>query len=366
MPGTVARAIEYGGLGGIPANPDPKNPRTNSIFIYTLSPGSNKNDAVKIINNTSEAKTVEVYASDSELASGGSFACKQKSDKQKNVGAWIQLAKSEVALAANSEEVVPFRVSVPENADVGEHNGCVVIQEKNGATEATGNGVQLSFRSALRTVVTVPGDIVKDVDFSDLLINKKDKKYIITAKLNNNGNVSLDTDVEVVIKNLLGRKVYQNGGIYPLLSQKQPIELNFEYPKPFWGGIFRVTGTAAYNGDPDAALGTNNEKDVTKHAPSKMILIMPDPLAALILLLIIVFTLVAAWLIWRKWHRRRQLAASWRPYRVQPGDTIVGLARQRSVKWKTIAKVNKLRPPYELKPGTTIRLPYVYTGIKKR
>jgi hypothetical protein len=364
VPGTIVRAIEYGGLGGVPANPDPNNPRTSSIFVYTLSPGENKKDAVKVVNNTNESKTVEVYAADSELASGGSFACAQKSDSQENVGAWIELDKTETTLEANSEEIIGFRLRVPTNASVGEHNGCLVIQEKGTSTDASGNGVQLSFRSALRTVVTVPGEIVKDAEFSELSVDGQDKKYIITAKLYNKGNVSLDTDVAVIIKDLLGRKVYQNGGVYPLLSQKQPIELNFEYPRPFWGGLYRITGTASYNGDPNATLGTNNEKDVTKHAPSSVLFVMPHPLATLIILLIIILLLTLVWYIWRKWYRRRKIAASWRPYRIQAGDTIVGLARQRRVGWKTVAQVNKLRPPYELKPGTTIKLPYAHT--KKR
>ncbi len=33
-------AIEYGGFGGRPAYPRADNPRTESIFLYTLEPGA--------------------------------------------------------------------------------------------------------------------------------------------------------------------------------------------------------------------------------------------------------------------------------------------------------------------------------------
>ncbi len=39
---TSLHAIEYGGFGGRPAYPRADNDRTESIFIHTLEPGSEK------------------------------------------------------------------------------------------------------------------------------------------------------------------------------------------------------------------------------------------------------------------------------------------------------------------------------------
>ena len=65
---TVAMAVPAGaatgGIGGRPANPDPNNPRTESIFIYTLDKGASKQDQVLVSNGSSETKTVELYTVD--------------------------------------------------------------------------------------------------------------------------------------------------------------------------------------------------------------------------------------------------------------------------------------------------------------
>src|SRR5687768_8632801 len=70
-------AIEQGGLGGKPAHPKEDNPRSQSIFVHTLDAGTESRDGVQVINNTAETKSVLVYAVDSQISSGGAFACAQ-------------------------------------------------------------------------------------------------------------------------------------------------------------------------------------------------------------------------------------------------------------------------------------------------
>lgn len=353
----TAHAVEYGALGGTPANPDPKNPRTNSIFIYTLGAKESKQDAIRVVNNSEDKKVIALYATDSELASGGSFGCTQRSDTQKDVGSWIEFETPEITLEPRSEQIVNFRVTVPTTISVGEHNGCIVVQEQGAAGESVGNGVQLSFRSALRTVVTVPGVISKNIEFNSIDAKSDPTKYVITAQLQNKGNVSLDTDVKVSIKDFLNRTVYENGGVYPLINQKEPVNLNFEYIRPYWGGMYTISGTAMYNGDPAAPLGVISEKDVTKYGPSKVIFILPQPTALAIegAGLLVVLGAIALWI--RKLREQRRIAATWKPYTVKRGDSVIGLAQRHHVKWKTVAKVNKIKAPYELERGTTIKLP---------
>lgn len=355
--GSIVGAVEYGGLGGLPANPDPNNPRTKSIFVYTIPPGETKQDGVNVINNTNESKIVEVYATDSEISSGGSFACRQKVDPLTAVGSWVKLYQAEVVLPPGSNQVIPFEVAIPKSISVGEHNGCIVIQEKAASTEQSGNGVQLSFRSALRVAITIPGDIVKDVEFTGLTFKHDAKKYTLKANLTNKGNVSLDTDVQVYITNLFGRNIYKNGGVYPLLAQKTPAEFNFEFTRPFWGGIYRIAGTAEYNGDIKEPLGSSAPKNVRKTAPSQWLFVVPQPKALVVELLVLLLLIVSIWIMLKRVRGRRKTARTWKTFTVEEGDTLVGLARSWHTNWKTIAKINKLRAPYELKPGSKIKLP---------
>lgn len=353
----VASAIEYGGLGGLPAYPDPKNPRTKSIFVYILNPGEEKQDGVRIVNNSDKPKTIEVYATDSEIASGGSFACKQKVDAKNQVGDWIKLDKTELTLGPISSEVVRFTITTPDQVSVGEHNGCIVIQEKTEEHQAEENGVQLSFRSALRVAVTIPGDIHKDIEFSDITITEQPSKYIISAYLLNKGNVSLDTSVKIYIKNWFDKTIYQNGGVYPLLTQKDPMELNFEFPKPFWGGLFKVLGTAEYNGDITSQLGASETSTVRRSGPTKYIFIFPHITALAIEILVCVVLLYLTWRLVRRYKNRKVVARTWSAHTAKKGDTVITLAKQYQTTWKSIVRVNKLKPPYILNPGDTIKLP---------
>src|SRR3989339_570136 len=156
-------AIEYGGFGGRPAYPDPNNPRTESIFIHILEPGDVQKEGVLTVNNSAERKTMLVYAVDSTPSTGGAFACAQASVTAKDVGAWITLEKSEVTLEPGTSELVPFTITVPKNAGIGEHNGCIVMQEKKEKADGK-SGVSLSFRTGLRVAITIPGELERKLE----------------------------------------------------------------------------------------------------------------------------------------------------------------------------------------------------------
>ncbi len=160
-------AIEYGGFGGRPAYPRADNPRTESIFIHTLEPGAVQKEGITVINNSSETKTVLVYAADSTPSTGGAFACKQFAEEQTDVGSWVKLTKNEIKLGAGTTQLIPFTITVPENAGVGEHNGCILIQEKKEKKDGQ-PGVNLSIRTGLRLAITIPGDIERKLEIMGL------------------------------------------------------------------------------------------------------------------------------------------------------------------------------------------------------
>jgi hypothetical protein len=171
-----AMAAENGGIGGKPANPRADNPRTESIFVYELKPGDSVKDEIEVYNNTELSKTINVYATDSVVSSGGGFACAQAVDEIKDVGSWITLSKNQVSLNAGAKEKIAFNVSVPNYAEPGEHNGCIAIQEADVESANVGNGIALSFRSAIRVAITVPGTITKELTIRDVTLKDKNNK----------------------------------------------------------------------------------------------------------------------------------------------------------------------------------------------
>lgn len=44
-------------------------------------------------------------------------------------------------------------------------------------------------------------------------------------------------------------------------------------------------------------------------------------------------------------------------YTVQKGDTLFNISQKINVPWTTLAELNKLKPPFSLKPGQVIKIP---------
>lgn len=352
-----ALAIEYGGMGGRPAYPRPDNPRTESIFIHTLEPGAVQEEGVLLLNNTDEQKTFLVYAVDSMVSSGGAFACRQMAEPKKEVGSWITLAKSEVTLDSGASEIVPFTITVPQNAGVGEHNGCIVIEEKKEKIEGQ-TGMTLTFRTGLRVAITIPGEITRKLEIVDFKIEpQKDGGYLLRAFAKNLGNVSIDADVQVVTRYFFGLTLAQHGGQYPIL-RGETSEWNFELKKPFWGGWYRSSFVVEYDENPEATVGVKSGKALTRlEGPSHWFWSSPTPAALAIEIAVLLLIAFGGFLFWLSQKRKRWIKENWIEYEVKDGEDINTLAKRFDVSWKLLAKVNKLKPPYALKSGEKIKVP---------
>jgi hypothetical protein len=349
-------AVDSGGIGGKPANPRDDNPRSQSIFVYELKPGQQITDAVKVINNTDSQKTLLVYAVDSQVSSGGAFACAQKVDTPVSVGSWISLSKSQVTLQPNTNQNVDFTIRAPKNASAGESNGCIVVQDAQQVPVQQGNGITLSFRTALRVAVTIPGEITKGLNFTNLVVSKQQNSVLrLTVGLHNTGNVSLDTNLDVRVKSVLGTTVQKAGGQYPVLANSDAA-LNFEVSESFWGGWYTAQATGTFNSDPTSSLGEASTSKTIK-STSVRFFVKPKPMAMLIeaILLLLVVGLVVWWI--KRRLKNSRLHARSQIFVVEKGDTIQTIANDNNVSWRDIARINRLKPPYHLTPGKRIKVP---------
>ena len=354
----TAMAVEYGGVGGRPEHPRADNSRSSSIFIHTMKPGSQSSDAVKIYNNTAKTRTINVTAVDAVLASGGAFSCAQQSETAKGVGGWVALDTDKITLKAGGSKVVPFTITAPDVAEVGEHNGCIAIQDVTATKKQTKNsGITLGFRSAIRLVVTVPGKIIKDITLEKISVTAaKNNKYTISPTAVNHGNVSIDTNVDVSLNTVFGSTVKTNKGVYPVLP-KSTAQWNFEVDKPFWGGVYVANATISYNNEPQSLLGEKKGPNTSKSLRSGIVVIPPTATGAFVEILALVIVIVLFVTARRRMYRRRQIARVWTSYTVRNGETISEIASRYHVSWKQLAAANKIKPPYALKNQQKIKVP---------
>lgn len=353
----TAFAAESGGIGGKPANPRADNPRSQSIFVFTLKPGESVQDSLEVFNNTETEKSIDIYATDSIVSSGGAFACAQAADPVKNVGGWINLEKQAVTLAPASSEKVAFSVNVPNYAEPGEHNGCIAIQEAGAAPASVGNGIALSFRSAIRVAITVPGEITKELNIRSVTLKEVADKLNGSILLRNSGNVSLDTAIETHLKSLFGKKAQDISGTYPALPQTVT-ELNFEYKKPYWGGFYKLDVVAKYNSNTKESLGQGLPGQAL-YESSNYVFVTPAPAALITITVLVVALALAVWFIVQKFIITPRKFNTYADYEITEGDDIQTVAEQHAISWKHLAQVNHLKPPYLLRPGSTIKVPSI-------
>lgn len=353
-----AGAVEYGGIGGRPANPRTDNPRTQSIFIFDVKPGTTKSDAIKVYNNTDEPKSIGLDAVDSILSSGGAFACAQNIEPKKDVGKWITLSTKTVELEPHTSVAVPFNLTAPKNADVGEHDGCITLQDAAATKKTTKNsGITLTFRSAIRVVATIPGKIIKKVSLTSVNISSgKDRKVIVTPTARNDGNTSLDLKVDASIKSLLGNSLASSSSSYPILPRSSA-SWNFELSRPFWGGLYYASSTISYSTSTTAELGQESgpRKSISKR--SGLFLSPPAPLAAFVELVILFAVIYATIFFTRKRKHRHEVKTAWVEYNVGKDESITEIANKHNIAWKKLASANNLKAPYTIKPGVILRVP---------
>lgn len=357
-------AISAGGIGGRPANPDPANPRTQSIFIMTLDRGESKNDTVRVVNGTDAEQTIQVYAVDGMVTNTGAYTCRQEGDPRTGLGGWIRLEKNEVTLSANSSVDVDFTVQLPENANVGEHNGCIVFQTASQGA-AKGGGVNIQMRQALRVVATVPGELHREVSLDSFSASMGDSVPRYSLSIKNVGNVSVDTDVKVTLISLFGKEVYKNGGGYPVLAN-QKLDLNYEQKdfRPLFGGWYKAQAAVKYNKKAGTfGVDASQQNMATIWSEEKTIYIPPSSTGMIIIASIFLIAVnTVGYLLWRRSASRKSRQRA-RKHKVVRGETIQSIAEDHKVGWKKIAALNSLKPPYVLEEGQVIHVP---SGKRKR
>ena len=351
-------AIAVGGIGGRPANPDPDNPRTQSIFIMTLDKGETGTDEVLVVNNSGEEQTIYLYAVDGIVTNTGSYTCEQESDAKTDLGKWITLSKSEVTLADSKNTRVPFTVTMPRTADVGEHNGCIVFETKDTSETATANesgGVSVKTRQAIRVVATVPGALNRDIVLEDFAVAEAHSKPVYNVSLSNVGNVSADVEVTVRVTSLFKNEIYTNGGGYPVLPDTQ-LDLSFaQEDTPMFGGLYAAEATIQYAADV-TELGTEGGDMITKSGEQKLVFIPPTLLGGTILfVLTLAIAFVATKYVRKQLHHKR-VTSKGDTHIVKKGDTIQSIAEQHSMSWKHVATVNKIKAPYVLEEGQVLHV----------
>jgi|GEM_PF-1677419 len=275
--------------------------------------------------------------------------------------------KDSVKMELKTKEriTIPFIIRVPEGTEVGEHTGGVLIQKVMPDVQDSGNGssIKLTTRVGVRIYETVPGEVVRKLVLADFQViknfkefsladlfgkPKKAQEYIIQTTSKNDGNISLDQQETIHIKDLLFKK--GNADIprnFQVLKQDSFIS-NYSWNNPRFGHFSFST---------EIKYQDSEGKDVV--LTSKEIKLWIIPWREITVTLIIFAVIFAVYLLWKLVQKKKYGGAGWVKYEIAPGENIDSLAEKFKIDWKILAKTNKMKPPYILQPGQAILAPKI-------
>lgn len=411
-------AIEYGMLGGKPANPDPSVENSGSWFIYNLEPGESKEDALLVMNLFEESFNILIYAADTTKSSGGGFALKQYSEPKEEVGSWVKFYPEDVpkvfqgifekkekkiiefcklnkeelqneygkdalteenfaefekwcqgddhvekTMGSKEKSTLPFVISIPSGADVGEHTGGILIQKvgAENTTDAGGSAVKLTTRVGIRIYETVPGEIIKKIVLEEFKAIKnfkefdfaswfggedKPEEYLVQSKIRSESNVSIDNENVIHVKDLLfGKRNEEVVRNFQVLKNDIFIS-NYSWSNPRFGH-FSFQTEIKYKD-----VSGQEQKIVSDEI---RIWIMPWREISFAIFGLLVLGL--SYFGWRRYQKKKYGGVGWVKYVVKKADTLAKLAEKYEVNWLVLAKTNRIKAPYILKVGSVILVP---------
>lgn len=262
--------------------------------------------------------------------------------------------------------IIPFLFRVPEGTDVGEHTGGILIQKKVAEDHEEGGGAKITTRVGVRIYETVPGDIVKELSLENFTVEQKfddfemitatgedkEKVYIVTTEVKNNGNVSVEHKNNIIIRDeKTGQEETIERSFHAL---KDDIFIaNYQWTPPH-NGTFTFRPEIIYNDADD------NEQVIKADAISVSVMPLQEIAIGAALVLIIGVTILIVWLV----RKKKYGGKNWVEHEVQVGENITMLAQSYGVDWKVLAKTNHIKAPYFLTPGDVITVPQSSKGKK--
>ncbi|MFJ5093365.1 WxL protein peptidoglycan domain-containing protein [Streptomyces sp. NPDC088557] len=250
-----AGAAENGEWAVYPAS---ARPGSRPYFFLTADPGATVTDRITVTNRTNGPLTFRLYGADAyNTDRDGGFAVRTRQERQTGAGAWITPEKTRITVPPRSAVTVPYTLTVPADADPGDHPGALVALDERigpatGGTVAVGVQRAVAARVYLRvTGPTVPALAVEDITLDQdlpLVPGTRDGSALVSYTLHNRGNVTLSPEVALRAEGLFGRTLLARGltGVPAELLPRQKIRLTARWngSPQFDRGDITLTATA--------------------------------------------------------------------------------------------------------------------------
>jgi hypothetical protein len=193
---------------------EPAKATQNGYFVLTATPGATVRSSVEVLNVGDKAGSATVYSVDGTSGQTSGAVYRSRAEPRKDVGAWIQLSKTEVTLAPHARETIGFTVAVPAGVFAGQHLGGIVVQPSRPASAKTVQKTKhASFRVKIRELsivavqVNLPGAEVVKLAVTGIRASGIPGHQSLLIGLSNPGNVFVKGQGSLTVVNSSGKQV---------------------------------------------------------------------------------------------------------------------------------------------------------------
>lgn len=141
--------------------------KTRAAVVNELDPGQSASDSFTVTNLSAERVTFQLTSADGFLNSDGRFDILPSDTPSVDAGTWITLP-DEVTIDPSATVDVPFTVSVPEDAEPGDHIAGIAAVLITGGQDESGSNVDVESRVGFRVTTRVTGEALPAVEISSV------------------------------------------------------------------------------------------------------------------------------------------------------------------------------------------------------
>ncbi len=324
---------------------------------FELEPGQTQEASVEVENLDKNQLYLNFYSADATQSNQGTFALTSIKAPQQHIGTWVNFTTPKQTIDPKEKRQIPFTIKVPENITPGTYGGGIAAETTTAGNNSQNGAVKVNARMFIKLFIKVPGEKKHEFEWSDFsyvpaTVNTKPQ---FTLKYKNLGNTVIIASQKIEIANMLNgeMKIVELPDVTLLQGKEQKLFSNWENAPTF--GNYKITATVTYS---EYDITTNkkiNDQILTKEIPLNMF----NPNAVnwqVVIGISILLLLIIGYLLMKKILFTRTLKNS-NSYLVQEKDTLLSIAEAKNIHWKKIAKVNKLKAPYNLHPGEKILIP---------
>jgi len=349
-------AVEGGGISVFPAD-HKAYPGTRSWFVYEVEPGTTITDKVQVINNNSRTMNIRVAVLDGAVTNDGGYTLVGNNDENKDIGTWSSLSKTLLVMPPYTKQFIDLEVKVPENADVGSHPGGVVIWEdqatKPDSQKKSAGQLSVMTRVAARLYLTVPGDIIRKLDITNVRHTIENGVLYFRMTLHNAGNVQLLPAADITLKGIFGKIGEQPGSHLGMLLRGSTIESRVPWQKkaPKIGRF--VANFRIHYGEKDF----KDEYVKDEYQDIRYVFWLLPSWLTIAWWVGIIFLLFLMRKFWLWVIVRQRMNTKTAKHTIRKGETLTIIANIHAVDAKKIAKFNLLKWPYDLQAGDVLLIP---------